>query len=92
MQIEVVFSVHGWVKQTIALNDKGKELGVDKIQEMLNNGSLATTVQEDGTLDITSSGEVVGNITSIDNNLEYEDFEIEEEQEYVDYTPSELDF
>lgn len=79
MKVEIRFSVQGYIKQVVEITKDGYT--PERIQEELNKGILVTTVQEDGTMDVTASGEVVGKVASVDNNLEYDDFEVEESDE-----------
>ncbi len=77
MEIEISFCVQGHFTQTVKLKDDCK-LTAQEIQEQLRSGTLVTTVQEDGTLDITESGKAIGTVTDTTNELEYSDFDVEE--------------
>jgi hypothetical protein len=37
---------------------------------------LLTTIQENGTVDVTASGTVVAKVVNVDNHLEYSEFEL----------------
>ena len=74
--MDVSFSVSGWVRQEVeiidpAWNDAGK------LQKALTDGTVVTTIQEDGTIDITLIGHQIGRIKFLDNECTYDDFEVE---------------
>ena len=77
MKVEITFCAQGYVKQTVHITKK--EWTPEKLEEALNEGKVATTIQEDGTVDVVASGEVIGTVENVDNNLEYEDFSVEED-------------
>ncbi len=79
IKFELNFSVQGYVKQTIkVVND---DYNAESIIKGLNDGTLLTTIHEPvGPLKIrdiikTENDEVVANILSSDDELEYFDFE-----------------
>lgn len=79
-EYEVKFSATGWIRQRIQIVDCN--LSPDEVQAMLNDGRLITTVQEGGEVLIQGGGELgplhtVGKVISVDNNMEYTDFEVE---------------
>lgn len=76
-EAQISFSVQGYVRQSVSITDKS--ITPEKLQEMLNNGSACTTVQDNGEIIITSDMKTIG--TVIDgigrkSNLEYLDFEV----------------
>ena len=79
MTVDIVFSVTGYVKQTVELDDKYTP---KQLIEMLDNGVACTTIQEGGAISLCEDkrGFVsIGHVVCVDNCCEYEDFEIEEE-------------
>jgi hypothetical protein len=70
--IKIGFSVSGYVTQTLRVPVSAREC--DLIAQ-LESGKLSTSIHEDGTLDITATGEMVGEILDSRDSLEYEDFE-----------------
>lgn len=74
------FTAQGHVNQTIQITNPAYT--PRQIVDMLNSGDAETTVQEDGTVDITATGEVIGKVVYVDNHLEYEDFELGNAFEY----------
>jgi hypothetical protein len=72
--IEVSFSISGWVKQQIEVP---ADMDVTEIQRKLNAGELFTTIQEGGEL-VSDSMSPVGNITYVNPETEYFDFEVRE--------------
>lgn len=73
--VNVSFSVSGTITQTIRITDNS--LDENDIVDGLNSGKFCTTVQENGTVDVTCDGKIVGIVESVENNLEYFDFEEE---------------
>lgn len=72
--MRISFTAQGHIYQTIKLlTEKYTE---QQIVDMLKSGEAYTTVQEKGNVEIISTGEIIGIVTSVDNYLEYEDFEI----------------
>jgi hypothetical protein len=76
MKLEIVFSVSGYVKQTVEVDSA---ITANKLQELLNNGEVATTMGEDGNLIYISSGELIGKVVDMDSDLEYCDYDVTEE-------------
>jgi len=70
----VRFSVSGWVTQRVEIFHP--DITPEKLQDMLNNGDALTTIQEDGSI-TTAAGDGIGKVLSVDNECEYEDFEVE---------------
>tara|TARA_Y100000034_G_scaffold75750_1_gene90941 strand:+ start:3953 stop:4183 length:231 start_codon:yes stop_codon:yes gene_type:complete len=71
----ITFSAQGWIKQHVVLCDDN--VTAEEAQKGLNDGTMVTTIQEGGSLEITKDGKRVGVVEFVDNNLEYEDFEVE---------------
>ena len=74
-EIKIVFNAQGWVKQTIEITDP--TVTPEALVEMLNEGKAVTTIQEDGLVEILATGKQIGRVINVDNNLEYEEFDIE---------------
>lgn len=74
---EISFTAQGYVKQTVEITDE--TWTASKLEKALNKGKVVTTIQEDGSIDITASGKSIGKILNVDNNLEYEDFDVTED-------------
>jgi len=72
-EISISVMAEGWFKETIELNDDCT-LTDAEILEKLNKGELVTTIQENGFLDITATGESIGKILDVNNELEYHHF------------------
>ena len=74
MEIKITFSVSGYVTETVELNP-----GVDpnSLVQRLNSGEVATTIQEDGSVIVVGTGEVLGTVVSGDNRCEYDEFVID---------------
>ena len=79
--ITISFLAQGYVNQYISLPDDF-DLSDEEIIRGLNDGSILTTIQEEGVLMFISpkTGQKAhfGEIENVDNNLEYTDFEIRE--------------
>ena len=73
-QVTLYFSVSGYVAQTIELTDPSYT--AEQVISGLNAGTLVTTVQESGTVDVTGDGRVVARVVNVNNALEYEDFSL----------------
>lgn len=73
-QIYISVSAEGWFNEIIELNDDCK-LTKEEICKKLYNGDLVTTIQEGGSLDITATGESIGKVINVDNELTYADFD-----------------
>jgi hypothetical protein len=79
-EVQVVFSVSGYVKQTVVLN---RNIPAKELQKLLNEGDVVTTIQENGEVFLLQDGMIdIGRVVSVDNNCEYEDFHVEEEIEH----------
>lgn len=78
-EFEISFSVQGYVTQTVEIVDP--KMTPAKLQKLLNDGKACTTIQENGTVDITSTGRIVARVVFVDNNCEYCDFEVEDTEE-----------
>ena len=79
MELQLRFSASGTIKQTVQLNAKGVALGItpERLQAGLSSSEYVTTVQEGGTVEITATGEVIGAVVSVDNEMEYGEFEVD---------------
>lgn len=88
-QAAISFTAQGHVVQTIEIIS---DHTLDQIIKMLNKGTAVTTVQE-GTdkhpsyIELTATGEKIAKITDVDNQLEYNDFDIDEDEEEIDAKP-----
>lgn len=71
-ELSLTFSVQGWVRQTVKITDPN--YSQEQIVEMLSKGTAITTIQEDGTIDITATGHPIANVVNVDNECEYSDF------------------
>lgn len=76
----VTFSVLGHVTQKVRLVDVS--FSAEHIQEMLNDGTAVTTIQENGDLVVTESGHVIAKVVGVDNECEYSDFNVEPEEAF----------
>jgi hypothetical protein len=78
MELQLIFSASGTIKQTVRLNAKAVALGITpkRLQSGLNSGKYVTTVQEGGTVEITATGEAIGAVVGVVNEMEYEQFEV----------------
>jgi hypothetical protein len=74
----ITFTAQGYVKQTVELQP-GVKLTPKQLENGLNSGRYGTTIQEDGTLEITRSGKILGTVVNVENQLEYAGFEVEGE-------------
>jgi hypothetical protein len=68
------FTAQGHISQTIQITNPAYT--PKRIVAMLNSGKAVTTVQENGTVDIVATGEVIGKVVNVNNELEYDDFEL----------------
>ncbi len=72
---EIVFSVSGWVEQTIEILDE--KYTAAKIVKGLESGSICTSIQEGGEvilIDKKGNTRIIGKVIDVDNNCEYMDF------------------
>ena len=74
MIVRLSFSAMGHVKQTVTISKPG--ITQEDLIKGLNDGTISTSERKGGTVDITANGEIIGTVTSVDNNLEYSDFEL----------------
>jgi len=65
------FDASGYVVQDIEVPD---EVSAEELESKLASGEWVTTIQEGGSLEVTATGEVIGKVVSVDNNLEYDGF------------------
>jgi len=72
MKARITFSAQGTVTQTVAITDPGYT--PLRLVDELNSGELLTTLQANGSVEITRSGVVVATVVDMDNNFEYSDF------------------
>ena len=79
--MRIAFSAQGQVKQRVTLLKTG--VSAKELQDGLNSGRYVTTIQEGGEfsthIEETSTGEKVARIDDVNNELEYSDFEVEED-------------
>ncbi len=71
---ELEFSAQGSVRQTVKIT--ALNVTPNDIIWMLKSGEAATTIQEDGTINIVASGKPIATIENVDNELEYFDYAI----------------
>lgn len=76
-EVTVTFEAQGSVKQTVLLTDPN--IIARKLEKMLRKGEAATTIQEGGTVDVVADGKVLGRVVNVDNNLEYDVFDVEDD-------------
>jgi hypothetical protein len=77
IEAKISFSVFGSVRQSVEITKEG--LTIRELQLMLNNGTALTTVQDDGEIVVTATGEVLGRVVEgmdLAADLEYIDFEV----------------
>lgn len=78
---KVSFNVMGVCNQYIELND---DCGLDEneLADLLESGDVLTSVQEGGDVVLMKDGEftVIGKVTFVDIDGEYEMFDVEEEE------------
>ena len=72
--VKITFDVQGSVTQEVQITDP--KITPAKLQKMLNTGVAATTIQENGSVDIVRSGKVIGRVIFVDNECSYTDFEV----------------
>jgi hypothetical protein len=77
VEFELSFSVQGYVKQIIEIVDP--KYTPKKILKGLQQGTIYTTIQEDGNVEIIKNGHVVGKVVNVDNECEYFQYELEDE-------------
>ena len=74
VKVKITFDVQGSVTQEVDIFEPG--ITPAKLKKMLNSGKAATTIQENGTVDIVKSGLVIGKVNFVDNECSYSDFEV----------------
>jgi hypothetical protein len=74
--VGVSFSARGGIDMRIEIRKSG--MTPEDLVNGLNAGTIQTTVQYGGKVMVTETGELVGDIVRVDNNMDYEDFELEE--------------
>lgn len=74
MDAKITFSAQGSITQTVKITDPGYT--PERLVKELDSGELITTVQANGTVDVTASGKVVASVIDVANELEYYDFEL----------------
>jgi hypothetical protein len=74
--IKITFGASGYVTQDISVPD---EVSAEEVAAKLNSGDWMTTIQEGGNLEVVASGEVIGKVVNVDNDLEYDEFSVERE-------------
>jgi hypothetical protein len=72
--VKITFGVEGTVTQEVTITDP--KITPAKLRKMLLTGVAATTMQENGTVEIIRSGKVIGKVTYVDNECSYVDFEV----------------
>lgn len=78
MKASITFSANGYFTQEVEITKEG--LTAQQLQEMLNAGKAWTTIDDsgEGKVEIVETGEIIGRVLSVDNNLDYDDFVVEE--------------
>jgi hypothetical protein len=75
--MKITFSAQGTISQEISMLDES--ISSEALQKGLISGKYATTIQEGSTfVEEISTGKRIADILSIDNNLEYFDYEVED--------------
>jgi len=72
-RFDLSFTAQGYIKQTVEITNP--KYTPKKVIAMLNAGEAATTVQEGGVVEIVATGEIIGKVVNVDNNLEYEEYD-----------------
>jgi len=73
-QLEVTFSVIGYVKQIV---DIPSGIAANELARKLESEQVLTTIQEGGTVDLLD-GMTVGTVLDVMNHCQYECFEVKE--------------
>jgi hypothetical protein len=74
--VDLSFTAHGYIKQTVKITKD--DITPRQLVDMLNSGEAVTTIQEhNGSVEIFATGEKIGEVVNVDNELEYDDFELE---------------
>lgn len=76
-EFEISFAVSGYVDQTVEITDL--KLTAAQLQKGLKSGKFATTIQDGGEVIVVKTGRVIGRVVSLDNNCEYEDYNVEDQ-------------
>lgn len=74
MEVEVTFSVSGYVVQRVKL---AEGVTADQLQAALDSGEAWTTMERGGNVEVVGSGVVLGRVESVNNECEYTDFSVE---------------
>ncbi len=74
MTHKISFTAQGTIYQTIEILNGDS---IETVIEKLNNGQYVTTIHESKMIEVTESGRVVAKVINTDNQLEYNDFEVE---------------
>jgi len=78
LKFDISFCASGTIRQTVELFS-GVKLTAEQIQKGLKSGKYATSAQDGGSFLIVGKNfESIGRVTSIDNELEYTDYEVED--------------
>lgn len=78
MEFALCFSASGYIYQNIEIIDENET--PQNIIKKLNSGEYMTTIHEtDKTIQETATGKKIAYITDTNNELEYVDFEINED-------------
>lgn len=80
MEFKIEFSVQGYISQRVNITAEGWT--AEKLQEAMNNGNIITTIQDGGQVLASTENDliVIGTVVEVDNNLEYCDYEVEDEE------------
>jgi len=73
---KVEFDVSGTCEQEIEITDP--KMTAAKLEKLLNEGKVVTTMQEDGQVLLLLHSKVVGKVVFSDNSCEYRDFVVED--------------
>jgi len=78
-KIEISFLVQGYVNQTIELVDSCELTSQEIVDGLDTPGKIVTTIQKNGEVIDFSKDIKIGTVVSVDNHLEYSDFEDRDE-------------
>ena len=74
-EFRITFDVSGTVEQTVVITDP--KITEGRLDRLLNEGKVATTIQEGGQLMMVKTGRVIGKVLTVDNECEYSEFMVE---------------
>lgn len=74
MDFEIVFNASGTCRQTVVIKKEG--ITAEQIQRGLEDGTIFTSAEPSGLIMMLETGEVIGKVVTVDNDLSYEQFEV----------------